>query len=108
MRADFARFAHHKSLVARTPYVDKVFVMNDISLREWDRPVNGLGNGNSGKRNEGSPAVSAFEGDTEDSIPETHLPPIAPGGIDSEQQELQFKARHIQMMALGSAPYLFH
>lgn len=36
--------------------------------------------------------------DLEDKIPETIQ---LPGTYDSEQQALKFKARHIQMMALG-------
>jgi hypothetical protein len=39
------------------------------------------------------------QSDLEDKIPESVQPP---GGYDSQQRALQFKARHIQMMALGS------
>lgn len=41
------------------------------------------------------------QSDLEDKIPESVQPP---GTFDSQQRALQFKARHIQMMALGSCP----
>lgn len=82
--------------------------MNNITLQEWDRPVNG-GNGilnhqipDSGSGNDVYAAQSAVERHTEDGIPATYIKGSSDRKVVSEQQELLFKARHIQMMILGT------
>jgi hypothetical protein len=108
MRSFFAH-AQYKSHLnipqpANLPRWGKVAEMNTIQMQEWASPANRSESNprvpNSGSANHGSPALTPFKGDTEDSNPTIHVDEIAPARVDSEQ-ELQFKARHIQMMALG-------
>jgi hypothetical protein len=112
MRSFFAH-AQYKSHLnipqpANLPRWGKVAEMNTIQMQEWASPANRSESNprvpNSGPANHGSPALSPFEGD---SIPATHVGGIAPAEVDFAQQELQFKARHIQMMALGWPPHFF-
>jgi len=89
---------------------------NDIPLPDWERPDNNPTGGilnhrvpHSGSGND-TPVQSIYDDDIEDRIPATYANGITltAGKVDSEQQDLQFKARHIQMMALGNSTHQSH
>jgi len=62
---------------------------NDIPLPEWEAPNEQIG----------------VEDDIEDQNPTIYGNRVAHArNPNSEQQALQFRARHIQMMALGNSP----
>jgi hypothetical protein len=82
---------------------------NEIPLSEWERPVNNQpGPGGTLNRRvshsdsrQDSPVQSVFERDIEDGIPATYSNGITPSAGKVNTEQLQFRARHIQMMALG-------
>ena len=83
---------------------------NDIPLPEWETPNEPNNDRLEHRRvvdfnSEHSNEQIGFEDDIEDQNPATYGNGVAHArNPSSEQQALQFRARHIQMMALGNSP----